>query len=93
MGKHTPGPWEASLNVCETRWLIYTQEQSLRHRGYLASTAETNEDSEANAKLMAAAPDLLDALKELVTVAESHISCPCPEIDEARAAIAKAEGK
>lgn len=45
-----------------------------------------------NGLLIAAAPDMLDALKELLAVAESHILYPCPEIDEARAAIAKAEG-
>ena len=43
--------------------------------------------NEANARLIAAAPDLLEALKTIV----SH--CDKYSLEKARAAIAKAEGK
>lgn len=55
----------------------------------------------ADANLIAAAPELLEALRELTdaflgTIAgegfdEEH--CECPVLDKARAAIAKAEGR
>lgn len=43
---------------------------------------------EANAKLMAAAPDLLEACKKIA--ADPYTTCQCAEV--VRAAIAKAEG-
>ena len=59
----------------------------------------SNEESEANARLIAAAPELLDACRELVAWAETCSTAAdrkhgaWPMFDRARAALAKANGK
>lgn len=70
--------------------------------GHWASTPnahiERDEDEElANANLIAAAPDLLEALRGLATLEEENLRGGdtidvCFELAQARAAIAKAEG-
>lgn len=59
MSKHTPGPWTASMGTEDDneRWCV------LNEAGYLLATVEngapgdTLETEEANARLIAAAPD------------------------------------
>ena len=92
MSAHTPGPWQylpgdedeetCGLIVGKTAWVCDF----------------VSDPIEANARLIAAAPDLLEALKEMVEIAELTIgwfSTP-PNANgpliQARAAIAKAEG-
>ena len=60
--------------------------------GYLAEVRDCGSGCvKANAHLIAAAPELLDALEELLA-ATQHLE-PCPATaDKARAAIAKATG-
>ncbi len=48
---------------------------------------------EANARLIAAAPDLLEACKALVELVKEGGDCLVPEIVNGETAIAKAEGK
>jgi len=98
MTGHTPGPWEWD------RALEITHDGGLRriadvadHTG-VESMPETR--WQANALLMAAAPELLAALEDIVPQFESRIiwSGSNPEYaaavtSEARAAIAKAKGK
>lgn len=48
----------------------------------------TDQESRANAKLMAAAPDLLEALKEVIKISDRNDDA----WDKAKAAIAKAVG-
>ena len=58
MNTHTPGPWAVNTQ----------QRESLRihHRGELLARIEQHKGNhEANARLIAAAPDLLCAMKEL----------------------------
>jgi hypothetical protein len=65
------------------------------------SAKHTPEENEADARLIAAAPELLEALKNLLRVEESWCSlnemCNRGDLDaameKARAAIAKAEGE
>jgi hypothetical protein len=52
---------------------------------------ESEDERCANARLIAAAPDLLAALKAIVNRADDSPMC-WPEFDAARAAIARAEG-
>lgn len=72
MSKHTPGPWVIEENHEEcygsllARWLILAKEG----HGYALATAITDTDElrlegEANARLIAAAPDLLLELTRL----------------------------
>ncbi|MEI6474581.1 MAG: hypothetical protein WCO75_04240 [Planctomycetota bacterium] len=82
---HTPGPWKlVAGNHIQSEW------------GQIGRTwMMCNGDSVANAHLIAAAPELLEALKSLVDLEDGHVGVfTLDEImDAARAAIAKAEGK
>lgn len=95
--KHTPGPWifdgdlvwAASIDgyVANTRTEDMTSGENIAKRDAL-------EQIEANARLIAAAPDLLDALKSIVMSAEiGNAAILGPLLVSARAAIAKATGE
>lgn len=91
--KHTPGPWRVNDNpMAMSEYCILAES---RGTGFGASVATANqregynslspEEAKANASLIAAAPELLEALMELLAEAEG-----CEE--KARAAITKAQG-
>jgi hypothetical protein len=82
--KHTPGPWTAKAN-------LDVVDSNGERVARLASTRGKYEYEEINARLIAAAPELLDALQELVNGPEcggDHGAM----YRNARAAIAKATG-
>jgi hypothetical protein len=85
--KHTPGPW-ASRNG-----RIY---QADRENLTIANIARAfdGDYSEANARLIAAAPDLLSVLKELQASAAywSEYDVPLGIVERINAAVTKAEG-
>jgi hypothetical protein len=92
----TPGPW----NVCRQNPSPTTGEWMIAGAkpGYLAEVRNCGSgDVEANARLIAAAPDLLDALNRVLPQYEALLKdCGLRSLgtaDQARAAIAKAEGK
>lgn len=99
MTEHTEGPWAIvtrtgprEVTLQRRHWEIGQQE--LPHRGVGIAFGDT----EANARLIAAAPELLDALKQALvvmeSVAETHgYDTEVGAVPAARAAIAKAEGK
>lgn len=80
MSEHTPGPWKI---------------RAYKDRGFAIDFNEDQEQivdfvyEEADAHLIAAAPDLLEALEAVVRVADRATV----EFDMARAAIAKARGE
>lgn len=77
--KHTPGPWRVS------------GKQSIRagEQRYVAKA--TWDNGEANAHLIAAAPDLLEALQGLAALYDTDEGCrSMQQYIRARAAIAKA---
>jgi hypothetical protein len=76
MSKHTPGPWSHQISRYEPEAF------DIIEPGIGALAIVKSEDY---ARLIAAAPDLLEALKELTL--ERGMT------DKARAAIAKAEGQ
>lgn len=87
MSKHTPGPWEWNKNYRGLDGpggaviLEYAPYEGMWVPDYAGDW------SEANARLIAAAPELLEALQDLCdTLGE------CGATAKARAAIAKAEG-
>ena len=95
MSKHTPGPWTAvsdplhfySLTTIIAGNVLRGIPQVRIDVGGKADIAEL----EANARLIAAAPQLLEALEALVTqVNDSHVY---NELADARAVIAKARGE
>lgn len=90
---HTPGPWTfyAKLSGSET------------HRGFklvslkfligeLIPIDEDGLEGKANAYLIAAAPDMLEALEAMLQAFVPVSRCQAETTDKARAAIAKAKG-
>ena len=93
---HTPAPWIATVyrypdGLYQGRPYIYSSTH-----GHIAETF-MSEDGEANARLIAASPALLEALKRLVNCPDLNLDAQEDEtfaaIAQARAAIALAEGK
>jgi len=91
----TPGPWYATGKL--TRYVEARIDGGLIQE--VAACGPTKADGgygpqqEANARLIAAAPDLLEALKDMVDLVE--LLCPFdgPQQRKARAAIARATGE
>lgn len=86
MSKHTPGPWQWTQHFDPTI-SIYKDGFGQIARLYDSSAGT----GKANARLIAAAPDLLDALIEIVSADDAH-ELTQKHIESARAAIAKATG-
>ena len=82
--KHTPGPWKIGTPPPNGEQTVGTDQ------GLMVAVATTGAgvQTKANASLIAAAPDLLDVLEELV--AEFGV---CGLTEKACAAIAKATGE
>jgi hypothetical protein len=95
--QHTPGPWR----VGDAAHTIFGPKQSDGSLAVTIASVAGNarmEDYRANARLIAAAPDLLAALKDITAKLASYEKFPdgsgnTATFDKARAAIAKAEGK
>lgn len=91
MDKHTPGPWKYSTSPQPNGCPIIGNTKGLGVAMLMHSVndAHHRETAIANAKLIAAAPDMLEALQELllITGIDGTFS------DKARAAIAKATGE
>lgn len=90
---YTPGPWQVDK---EGRAFVVNPEihkgdgNDQFYGGELIAESIFNPDDR---KLIAAAPELLEACKALVGVCEGWIANPVTRLEAARAAIAKAEGK
>jgi hypothetical protein len=90
--QHTPGPWKIGVRGSRpTRPDIYTDSG-----GVIASTEHaSDEHSKANARLIAAAPELLEHLKRMVNISlhpNATRAAICQIALDARGAIAKASG-
>jgi hypothetical protein len=93
---HTPGPWNVETvktsighahKITPTNTCIYVDHRNESERDEKTRTAL------ANARLIAAAPDLLAALRKLVPADfDNHPQDFMPEWHKARAAIIKATG-
>ncbi len=88
--KHTPGPWKTlHSDLSQTAQYIVIDEgavkKSMRSVRLIGIASDGNPHCEANARLMAAAPELLAALRNLLAVSVSGAD----EIEAAKAAIAK----
>lgn len=82
MSKHTPGPW------------VYRRTSGFDYgsTAYWVPGVCTNVQTEADARLISAAPDLLEALKEIVQFMRVDFD-DLPMAEKVLAAIAKAEGQ
>jgi hypothetical protein len=98
--KYTAGPWHFGYQEYEPgeakeegtdSFYIWPDSEMGRdpyNRDWLAVTAQDLPEQEANARLISAAPELLEALKAVIAISDrSHDAW-----DAAKAAIAKAEG-
>ena len=90
MSEHTPGPWDVSKHGVPS---------GLYQAGIYAEGARndlaTVKSSEADARIIAAAPDLLAALEALMPHLNSALDAHANwsvEIEQARAALVKAKG-
>ncbi len=97
MSKHTPGPWvvdEANTNLV-ARLVNGVYEYVCEVEPSSFSTREYSQDQEeADARLIAAAPELLAALKRMVLDGNCRdANYRALANDQARAAIAKATGE
>ena len=94
--QHTPGPWNVQRNVVNYR----SGRTALEIRGAgddLIATLPGCDRDAVNARLIAAAPDLLEALKKIANLDYRGTNYTenilVDAIAVARAAIAKAEGQ
>ena len=94
MSAHTPGPWRLVTTN-------YGPQIAGESPGYLATTRgmfalKPEPEEMANARLIAAAPELLCALQVLLEIPQLHgkrAFSAMPFIERARAAISKAKGE
>jgi hypothetical protein len=92
MSKHSPGPWELGRITDGFQELnAFHGEAPWARFACVAVMVDGRPDAEgkANARLIAAAPELLEALGAIVAF---DTPLPCGLLQQARAAIAKAEG-
>lgn len=83
LSAHTPGPWRANgLQI----------EAPVGLQGWHATVAVCDEEGEGDALLMAAAPELLEACKTIISAYENADVVP-NALDAAYAAVNKAEGR
>ena len=95
MSEHTPGPWRTynmSKNKILKQWHI--QRDDCKHDIALVSLDVAADERESVANLIAAAPELLEALKQFVDYYESMQGHKDNSvIRNGKAAINKAEGR
>ena len=85
--KHTPGPWEESVLSDGTEWTVIGPNEDM-----LADLSQCD-NAEANARLIAAAPDMFAALRQWAVaerMGDAHITQSARASRDA--AIAKAQG-
>lgn len=102
---HTPGPWMADFRLIGGR--VVVNQANAGDRMQVALVNGGADEQDANARLIAAAPDLLEALRSLLSASADAIRyVPADGSEErdlcdaagdamifARAAIARAEGR
>ena len=108
MSKHTPGPWVKAVKPTQVGrcFVIDTPDGLGRQHGHICCIYDDNtsfnmkshEEHEANAHLIAAAPDLLEALKDVSRILDAVrytvglTKTQAERLKRAGAAIARAEG-
>lgn len=94
MSKHTPGPWQMTSGQDYPG--IWCVEAEGKYLGFLGSATLSEEESEANARLCAAAPALLAACEAMENLL-AQTSDPYPDeviaLKLAQDAIRKAKGE
>lgn len=95
MSKHTPGPWYWDSDPIKgdplgrVRYRVVATGKTITQCYYSSS----DEKSEHDARLISAAPDLLEAVRRLLAVGSVSSDVQAEVAKQARAAIAKATGE
>ncbi len=90
--RHTPGPWRLAASGIDGHKVVAPDGRNICGMSNRISLSMA--ERHANARLVAAAPDLLAALRDLVPADfDRHPDDFMPVWHAARAAIAKAEGR
>lgn len=98
MSAHTPGPWRRNIKPASKYNTIFAGDA--KHIASLSTAGMADDEMEANCNLIAAAPELLEALREIADDYADRFDMTCPGtnpgikyvVEQARAAIAKATG-
>ena len=96
MTGHTPGPWKASYSIAGPIATVVDSSENVLCE--MVVPAEGLAASDTNARLIAAAPDLLEILEEIAFQSRSPLwhgvggSVDDETMDRLRTAIAKARG-
>lgn len=94
--KHTPGPWSS-----DWQFIVANDPNGVHPDIYIAEISESDdegrvasdEQQQANARLIAAAPELLKALEDALAYMVDYKKCQNEGLlNDMRAAIAKAKG-
>jgi hypothetical protein len=98
MSGYTPGPWHTKREGLSTIYVEANIGGGWVQEVAACGPTETADQKEANARLIAAAPELLEALIQMVSVAErdnwqAAISGRQMFLWDAKVAIAKARGE
>jgi len=96
MSKHTPGPWRLNRRFC-----FNVEDQNGRTIARINWDHETYDEAMANARLIAAAPELLDKcewaqlyIRKLECSCKPEVPCwRCIVLEKLNDAIAKARGE
>lgn len=88
MTKHTPGPWHSRPVGFRGHMEIFTASDDL------IAALHLRDDTAANARLIAAAPDLIASLRRVLRMLEINDArlANFGEVEEARSIISRAEG-
>ena len=84
MSKHTPGPWlcTPSMGTDGHSQCVYWVWKDLGEEdGYEGLVADNSPEARANARLIAAAPNLLKALKDCLDALGDDPGCYCDDRD------------
>jgi hypothetical protein len=73
VAEHAPGPWKYAANLCDSGFDIgpCLEDGTLDELAILAFTTTGGEEAEANARLMAASPELLAACRAFLDLQEA----------------------
>lgn len=90
MSAHTPGPWK--VTAAGSQWSV-ERKGAKRGEDAMCNGSQLADDWKANSRLIAAAPDLLDALRLAHDYLAANGWDDDPRMKPIRASIDKAEGK
>ena len=92
--QHTPGPWAVGSKSGHIETAnAWRMSIAICYNKDSKADGVSKEEFEANARLIAAAPELLEALNTWLKQYSAEEYEDCPEVVQTRAAIAKATGE